>query len=104
MSYSFSLVSTKNFRPVRLKKPYQAASASGITNSFFSHRVPHLLPCVAVIVQINLLDGMNVGPADVADDLFRNTFHGGAHFAGRIRGRIVIVATSSKSEARTDDD
>ena len=31
------------------------------------HRIPHLLSRVAVIIHINLLDGMNVGPIDVAE-------------------------------------
>ena len=66
------------------------------------HRVPHLLTCVAVIVQVDLLDGMNVGPRDVADDLLRNIFHGVAHFAGRERHGHVVGPEEEKVRCKLD--
>ena len=66
------------------------------------HRVPHLLTCVAVIVQVDLLDGMNVSPRDVADDLFRNIFHGVAHFAGRERHGYVVGPKDEKVRCKLD--
>ena len=33
------------------------------------HRIPHLLPCVAVASHVDLLDGVDIGPRDVTDDL-----------------------------------
>ena len=35
--------------------------------------IPHLLACVAIEVQIDLFDGMNIGPVDVGNHLLSGT-------------------------------
>ena len=47
------------------------------------HRIPHLLPSVAVVLHIDLLDGVNVGPVDVADHSLRPVVDLVAHLHGR---------------------
>jgi len=47
------------------------------------HRVPHPLAGVAVAPQLDLLDGMGVGPGDVADDLFRDVIDEFPHLLRR---------------------
>ena len=46
--------------------------------------IPHLLTCVAVAAEIDLLDGVAVGPRDVGNDQFGKVFDALSHFAGGV--------------------
>ena len=46
--------------------------------------IPHFLSCIAVAIEVNLLDGVTVGPRDVGDDQFGKVFDALSHFAGGV--------------------
>ena len=48
----------------RLRERENGIALYGIDHG---QRIPHFLPCVAIVLHIDLLDGVNVRPVDVAE-------------------------------------